>query len=971
MPRFYLKIVSIVCAVAMVTASFVYTPTFEAKADAPDWNTIEWAGDGAGGGAYSNKYKFYSEDGSLVNIQQPGFATKPGMYVTFGGVISECSLSGYDIQGAGIIIHLDNFTKRVTEFTVTQGGKNSTCYVYYADGKEDESGETQSVKPTQTQSTTEAQTEAQSWIAVTGGNDKWFYNNSTWQNINEVVSVQHPGFAEEEGIYVSTPSEITGITVNGKTENVGAIQGGGAVIYLSAMTKYVNDITFTRGTDTSFVQIKNTDGSQDEKMDVDDYKATGTYPTKSGYVFAGWFEDSDFNTAYTANTGKAYAKFIDEKVLTVKFQKANDGTAIRFVSSLDSIDYQKVGFIFTGKYGSQTISEKDKEVGKLYLKIIGGGETILPNVFCDSSNYFFTYTVRDLNPQVKSSWNVTPYFVTLDGTKVKGTEGNYTEEEETTTPKPTTTQAPTTTVKPTTTQAPTTTVKPTTTQAPTTTVKPTTSPSSDFVVDSSLPKPFGLVTENPDSGIIRVVWGAGEINCYNLYIDGTRVRTKVTAQEFRIPVSTEGDHTVSVATVDAKAKTESERTSQVVNVHGTAEPEVETTAIPEELMPQIDDSIQKQDGRIVLQLNNKTNGQYNDNQIYWIIVGRNPSTHKIAYVDASGNLIEASLSDNDGTIGNRSYSRKIVHTLADNKAVQLPAIESGRMYLSYGEPVYITFNGDAANIGYAGPDVNNHDDANYNTLFEYLEFTTEAVNGGITFHGNTTRVDFFSFPMIARLTDEYGSYDRCVGDLGTRSEIINAYTNEVSDKFDTLVTDKRIMCPAKLTFGEGKQYGNYYDDYINRFWSKYASEDLVITGEAGNFRGRTSGDRLILTNDQGTYYVDKPSTQDVFEGRGAFNRISTENSGSDDASRYRAGRELAIEAQLCAAFTRGVAMDTSKWWDVSTYYNTGEITNEYAGFFHRHSVSSRAYGFCYDDVNDQSTLVECGNAERFTIDLKW
>ena len=119
------------------------------------------------------------------------------------------------------------------------------------------------------------------------------------------------------------------------------------------------------------------------------------------------------------------------------------------------------------------------------------------------------------------------------------------------------------------------------------------------------------------------------------------------------------------------------------------------------------------------------------------------------------------------------------------------------------------------------------------------------------------------------------------------------------------------------------------------------------------------------------YYVDKPSTQDVLEGRGAFNRISSENSGTDETSRYRAGRELAIEAQLCAAFTRGVALDTSKWWDVPSYYSGSDPYNEYAAFFHRHSVSNRAYGFCYDDVNDQSTLVECGNAERFTIDLKW
>lgn len=961
LPRFYAKIISVVCAVAIAIAGFAFMPSSNVEAAEPDWSTIDWAGDGAGGGAYSNKYKFYSEDGSLVNIQKPGFASKPGLYVTFGGVISDCSLDGYDIQGAGIILHLDNFTKKVTEFTVTQGNKESTCYVYYADGTEEPTGESQSTTqaPTQTQAPTT--TSEQTWISITGGNDKWFYTKTTWRGINEVVSVQRPGFAEEDGIYMSTGSEITEIRVNGKTGNVGAIQGAGACVYLSAMTEFINEVELVRGSETSYVQIKNVDGSQDERMDVAPYKSTNTYPTKSGKVFAGWFEDSNFTTPYMESTGMAYAKFVDENSLTVKFQKAEDGTAVRFVSTIDSLDYEYCGFIFTGTYGNSIIAEKDKQVNKVYSSIIAGGQTRLPSVFSDDSKYFFTYTVRNMNANVGSTWNVIPYFMTLDGTKVTGTSGDYSEEEPTT-------QKPTT-AKPTTTVAPTT-VKPTTTVAPTT-VKPTTKPSEDFVVDPSLPKPFGLVAENPDSGIIRVVWGAGEINCYNLYIDGNRVRTKVAAQEFRIPVSTEGDHTVSVATVDAKAKTESERTSQVVNVHGTAETEVQTTAIPEELMPEIDDSIQKEDGKIILQLNNKTNGQYSDNQIYWIIVGRNPSTHKIAYVDASGNLIEASAADNDGTIGSRQYAAKIVHTLAQNKSVQLPAIESGRMYLSYGEPVYITFNGSGQDVGYAGPDVNNTGDANYNTLFEYLEFTTEAVNGGITFHGNTTRVDFFSFPMIARLTDEYGSYDRCVGDLGTRSEIRSAYTNEVSDKFDTLVTDKRIMCPAKLTFGEGKQYGNYFDDYINRFWSKYANEDLVITGEAGNFRGRTSGDRLILTNDQGTYYVDKPSTQDVFEGRGAFNRISTENSGTDDASRYRAGRELAIEAQLCAAFTRGVAMDTSKWWDVSSYYNTGEITNEYAGFFHKHSVSSRAYGFCYDDVNDQSTLVECGNAERFTIDLKW
>ena len=259
---------------------------------------------------------------------------------------------------------------------------------------------------------------------------------------------------------------------------------------------------------------------------------------------------------------------------------------------------------------------------------------------------------------------------------------------------------------------------------------------------------------------------------------------------------------------------------------------------------------------------------------------------------------------------------------------------------------------------------NNPDDANAHTLFEYLEFTTESVNDSITFHGNVTRVDFFSFPMIARLTDEYGAYDRCVGDMKTRSETFDLFRNTVSDPFKTLITDERIMCPAKMTFGEGKQYGNYYDDYINRFWSKYASQDLTFSSETGTFTGRVSDNRIIFNN---KYYIYKPSTQDVLEGRGAFNRISSENENNPQ----NASVELAIEAQLCAAFTRGVAMTPENWSKPETYYKTGEICNEYAAFFHPISVSGRAYGFCYDDVFDQSTLVECGNAERFTIDLKW
>lgn len=475
-----------------------------------------------------------------------------------------------------------------------------------------------------------------------------------------------------------------------------------------------------------------------------------------------------------------------------------------------------------------------------------------------------------------------------------------------------------------------------------------------FTRDSSLPKPFGLVLSNPDDGIISAVWGAGTINCYNVYVDGVRKRTKVQAGVQQIPVQTAGKHTVSIATVSGTK--ESDWTSLDINVVGTAPPE--TTDYPVEKKPQRNESLQKKAGKMILQMNNKTGGKYSDSQIYWTILGRD-SSDSLCYLDTNGNMVRANTGLNNGTINGRTYSKTVIHNMAEKNWVDLPAMSSGRMYISYGEPVYINFvQGADGKVGYAGPDVNNTSDPNANTLFEYFEFTTEAVNGGITFHGNTTRVDFFSFPYMIRLMDEYGGFDRCVGDIGTRDEIFAAYKREVPAAFQGLADSKRIMAPCKTLFNTGRQYGNYFDDYINRFWSKYTNEDLVFSCEGGSFRGRVEGNRMRFTkNGSGAFYVDKPTTQDVLEGKGAFAK------GNDT--------EKVIQAQLCAAFNRGVAMTPANYNKPSTYYKTDSVYNAYAGFFHNHSVSAKAYGFCYDDVNDQSTLVETGNADALIIDMKW
>ena len=486
-----------------------------------------------------------------------------------------------------------------------------------------------------------------------------------------------------------------------------------------------------------------------------------------------------------------------------------------------------------------------------------------------------------------------------------------------------------------------------------TTAKPTTKPKEtttiDFTTDSSIEKPFGLDVSQASVGYVNVVWGRGTIDCYNVYVDGERRRTGISAQALKLPVYTEGTHTIAITTVVGKR--ESERLEAQIQITGTGEKETEPETCPEELKPQLKENVPLRDDRIAIELNNKTNGKYSDSEIYWCIVGNN-ANNQLCYMDKDGNMIPASESLNTVEVNGTKYAN-IYHTLAESDHVYAPTIRSGRMYLSYGKPVYVKFNG---STGYAGPDLNNPGDVNANTLFEFAEFTIE----GKHYWGNTTRVDYFCFPMVTRLIGGslYGGYDNVVGDVGTRDEIFNAFKNEVPNEYKSLVRDDRIIAPCKSTFNVGKINGNYFDNYINEFWNKYANEDLRFSSESGRFVGRVVGNQMRFTRegDSTVYYVDKPNTQEVLEGKGAFDRGN--------------GVEKAIEAQLCAAFNRGVATEPENWYTPSKYYKNS-VSNFYAGFFHEHSVLGKAYGFCYDDVNDQSTLLQYDKADALVIDLKW
>ncbi|MBB6670663.1 glycoside hydrolase family 64 protein [Cohnella nanjingensis] len=309
-------------------------------------------------------------------------------------------------------------------------------------------------------------------------------------------------------------------------------------------------------------------------------------------------------------------------------------------------------------------------------------------------------------------------------------------------------------------------------------------------------------------------------------------------------------------------------------------------------------------GAVSLKVMNGTNGAYGDAQIYWGVLGINPANNAWSYLDLNGNLIAISTALNDAaghlTKNGQNYAN-IYHKVSDASWVNLPKITAGRLFLCVGTPCYIkTFND-----GFAGPDINNPTDPNQNVYFDFVEFTVDAAG----YHGNTTRVDAFGFPIQHRLVNRAGNYDRTVGEpeTETRAGLFTAYSNEVPAAFKSLGTLQapyRIVAPIHGSFAAGGANANYFAGY-----SGYNTQDI----------------------------------------------LRCDNSVTD--------------ASVCAAINRHV-YTSSNWNNVATYYQAAPA-NYYAKFWHDHGIDRLAYGFAYDDVNGQASYLEVGDPKGLIVRVGW
>jgi hypothetical protein len=169
---------------------------------------------------------------------------------------------------------------------------------------------------------------------------------------------------------------------------------------------------------------------------------------------------------------------------------------------------------------------------------------------------------------------------------------------------------------------------------------------------------------------------------------------------------------------------------------------------------------------------------------------------------------------------------------------------------------------------------------------------------------------------------------------------MSGYQAAVGTAFKGLANRYRILAPrTSAAFKPGGAQANYLKAVIDQVWNFYTTHSWT-------------------ENDHGVVY-----TGHVVNGVLTGTR---NDQGGTDLIR-------AVGRGFCAAFHRGVALNTAAWFDPTKYYQSNP-KDDYAAYFHSVSLGHRSYAFAYDDVNDQSSVQILNNSnppDNLTLGIGW
>lgn len=194
------------------------------------------------------------------------------------------------------------------------------------------------------------------------------------------------------------------------------------VFFASEYCSYIiNSASYTRASDITGYR-----GS-----DVNSGKDYYTAPTKSGYVFAGWYQDANYEEAVSSSTvsGTAYPKFVEDEVLTIKAQVTAETTAtsestnLRVITGVDTLNYSKIMIHVSASLASGKVIDKSITTSRVYTQVrTPSGLVDVSEVFGSPVAYATSVVLSNIQQaDFSTNFTITPSVVTLDGTTVTGT----------------------------------------------------------------------------------------------------------------------------------------------------------------------------------------------------------------------------------------------------------------------------------------------------------------------------------------------------------------------------------------------------------------------------------------------------------------------------------------------------------------------------------------------------------------------
>lgn len=236
------------------------------------------------------------------------------------------------------------------------------------------------------------------WVEIgeaIASDNTYYYDNANITTGTSVVNLQQPNWGDVTvtgpGIYVTVSAAISSVSVNGNTTDVAAIQGSGALIYLSALSEGENTVSITHANGTSTVTIKQVGSSEVETETTTQTEATTQIETTTEATADddGYYPITANNDAFYAGNGtwKLYsANDADKRVWGSGIMKYKGGTSdsdlslkiVEAGSGAGSWNLQAhyyINGLTINQIYTYTVTYTTSSDGTMLYKIDGNGDT--------------------------------------------------------------------------------------------------------------------------------------------------------------------------------------------------------------------------------------------------------------------------------------------------------------------------------------------------------------------------------------------------------------------------------------------------------------------------------------------------------------------------------------------------------------------------------------------------------------------